>query len=239
MYWKINRPKSYLMHYGVKGMRWGVRRTPKQLGYRIPKKLKASNLDKWGKNPDTNILYITGRSGSGKSSLAKAMSDSKTDVIHLDLYFEGEDIEFVGEKRSKGFDNFLKEKGLKSPGSEKAGTKAFGKALDAFEEALDQFGYNAYNKGRKVIVEGVQIAQEGGLQLDKSYYRNKPLIVVDTSNLTSSYRAMKRDNSNAKLFVRRILSEDSFNRESAELLKDVNISNGKEWIKQYLEEVGK
>lgn len=37
---------DYLMHYGVKGMKWGVRRTPEQLGHRKKKKLNAGDVKK-------------------------------------------------------------------------------------------------------------------------------------------------------------------------------------------------
>ena len=37
-----------LMHYGVKGMKWGVRRTPEQLGYKRSKEADALNKE-WGK----------------------------------------------------------------------------------------------------------------------------------------------------------------------------------------------
>lgn len=33
-----------LEHYGVKGMKWGIRRTPEQLGHKISK-LKRKNLN--------------------------------------------------------------------------------------------------------------------------------------------------------------------------------------------------
>lgn len=36
-----------LEHYGIKGMRWGIRRTPEQLGHKISKlKRKSLNLEK-------------------------------------------------------------------------------------------------------------------------------------------------------------------------------------------------
>jgi len=31
---------DYLLHYGIKGMKWGVRRTPQQLGHRIASRNK-------------------------------------------------------------------------------------------------------------------------------------------------------------------------------------------------------
>jgi hypothetical protein len=34
VYWATEKSKCSLKHYGVKGMRWGVRRTPEQLGHR-------------------------------------------------------------------------------------------------------------------------------------------------------------------------------------------------------------
>lgn len=184
-------------------------------------------------------MYITGRSGSGKSTLAKTLSDSKTDTIHLDLYLIEDGGEYPGEKRSERFDALLKKRGIKHPGKDKFHTKEFWDYLEKCEAALDEFGKLEYAKGRKVIAEGVQVIQEGGLQLDKSYYRDKPLIVVGTSNMKSSYRAMKRDNSGAKLFVKNLLSNDSFEKESKELLKDVNVSNGKEWLDNYLKEINK
>lgn len=75
-----------LEHYGVKGMRWGVRRIPVQLGYKNLQKAKTANLDKWGKSPDTNVLYVGGYSGSGKSTAAISIARPNDQVIHLDLY---------------------------------------------------------------------------------------------------------------------------------------------------------
>lgn len=38
MRYVIRRAGSSFQHHGVKGMKWGVRRTPEQLGHRTPKK---------------------------------------------------------------------------------------------------------------------------------------------------------------------------------------------------------
>lgn len=45
----IYKATSYLEHYGVLGMKWGVRRTSEELGYKNLKKAKTANIDKWGK----------------------------------------------------------------------------------------------------------------------------------------------------------------------------------------------
>lgn len=102
-----------LEHYGIKGMRWGVRRTPEELGHKNLRKAKTANLDKWGKSPETNVLYIGGYSGSGKSTTARSLARKGDSVIHLDLYFE----QGTGgvEHRSAKFDDFLAFEKIKAP----------------------------------------------------------------------------------------------------------------------------
>lgn len=92
---------TYLAHHGILGQKWGVQNGPpypldqqthnkviKQQADNNLKHAKSINLDKWGKSRNNNILYITGRSGSGKSTVAKSMKDKNTSIIHLDLYLE-------------------------------------------------------------------------------------------------------------------------------------------------------
>ena len=47
----------------------GVHRTEKDLGLDTLAKSKTANLKNWGKDSEHNILYITGYSGSGKSTI--------------------------------------------------------------------------------------------------------------------------------------------------------------------------
>ncbi len=75
----------YLRHHGILGMKWGVRRTPEQLGH---KRVKSGNLNKFG-TKNHNALFVTGISGSGKSTFSqKLASRTDSEVIHLDSYFE-------------------------------------------------------------------------------------------------------------------------------------------------------
>ena len=107
-----------LYHHGIKGQRWGYRRFQNEDGSltnagknrkynkRNMKNADTQNLDKWGTDKDHNILYISGKSGSGKSTAALAMSDSNTDVIHLDSYFELKNKSEANKNKNENFQQF-------------------------------------------------------------------------------------------------------------------------------------
>lgn len=59
-------PKGYLEHHGVKGMKWGVRRTPAQLGYKTSSKRKT-----------TSIISKLKKSAKKKKSSAKKSQEQK------------------------------------------------------------------------------------------------------------------------------------------------------------------
>lgn len=83
---------SYICHHGVKGQKWGVRRYQNKDGslteagkirYNVGKvkniesinrSYTSYNVDQWGKTKDTNTLWVSGLSGSGKSTIASEMS---------------------------------------------------------------------------------------------------------------------------------------------------------------------
>ena len=84
-----------LVHHGIKGQRWGVRRYQNpdgtytaaglaRLGRQNLQKARTANLDKWGSDEKHNIVYIAGYSGSGKSTTALSLSRPGDKVIHLD-----------------------------------------------------------------------------------------------------------------------------------------------------------
>lgn len=151
---------------------------------------KAYNLDKWGKSPDTNILYITGHSGSGKSTIARKIASENKDtiVIHLDSYYEKSD----SSNQSSDFNAYLKNHGINIPNS--IDFKDWGKykVLDKFESSAIEFGKEKFKEGKKVIVEGVQLSEESFI-VDKNFFRSKPFIVMNAGFVKSAMRAASRD----------------------------------------------
>ena len=156
-------------------------------------KVKSANLDRWGKTPDTNILYITGYSGSGKSTLANKIADESSDdpiVVHLDTYFEIYDGE--SKKNSSEFNKYLAKHNVISPNEISLSEWGKNKILDKFEDAAVAFGKEQFSKGKKVIFEGIQILDDTFI-MDKSFFKGKPVIIVQTNMVTSTARASHRD----------------------------------------------
>lgn len=208
-YYAVVRDSVYLAHHGIAGQKWGVRNgppyplerqvgTPKHrvvrtdLGREFLKGARTANIDKWGKSPNTNVLYVTGQSGSGKSTIAQKLSDKNTSAIHLDSYFDNPE-----GPHNKAFDDHLRQhlpdyKKLSWP-KNKISLNDWGKVAEKFEVEIERFGASQYKNGRKVICEGVQLLDDT-LRPDKSFFRDKPVAVTTTNALISMYRGRKRDN---------------------------------------------
>ena len=105
---------------------------------------KHSNLEKWGKDEDHNILYVTGQSGSGKSTAALGMKGKNDKTIHLDVFTDPypgpggkkfrdrEFVKFLNKKFPTWEKEIVKDKDLKS--------KKYWKSVDKFNEVLNQYG---------------------------------------------------------------------------------------------------
>ena len=197
-----------LIHYGIKGMRWGVRRYQNKDGSltnagKLRKQASdnmrnadTQNLEKFEKDREHNILYISGRSGSGKSTVALSMKDEKTDVIHLDSYFELRNKSSM-KNQNPNFNKFLKEHSFDpaSLNDEKlfrANIKEYFRKVDRFTKLSEEFGRHSFDVHRKVIMEGVQLSDET-MYPDKSFLTDKPGIVLKTNDTIAKKRASKRD----------------------------------------------
>ena len=227
----MNDLSKELMHHGIQGMHWGIRRfqpypsnykgdgkfvgkqtvtslTPEQkMAMKNLKKARTANLDKFGRSPKTNVLYIAGYSGSGKSTTALGIARKNDHVIHLDAYSEpGAKTTDVGSRATfitnRKFNKFLDKecprwkemanaRMIPKTGEMARYSEEYYKTVDKFRESIEKFAEDEFKKGNRVIVEGVQIADEW--LAFKSYYEGKPVITLGTNPLKSMKQANERD----------------------------------------------
>lgn len=166
-----------LYHYGVKGMKWGVRKDNKQTRIRV----RTGRLNTFGKNGH-NILYVAGISGSGKSTLALNLANRlNAEPIHLDWYYDGR------SKHETPFSKFLKDNGVDL-------RKVYKDNKLNYDESDKIFPLlQKYSKDHKLIVEGVQLLDETMAINLKKILVNEPVISIQTGAKISFNRAAERD----------------------------------------------
>ena len=209
--------EPYLAHHGIRGQRWGIKHGPPYPLNKVSKNkimqtkskdikrpVIKSNLNKWGKSKDMNILWVTGLPGSGKSTLAsKYAKRDNADYINIDLYtFKTADKYLDG--MSKSFNKYLdahvpnwkkmqKDAYSVLTKTDRRDKKLAGKWFDAFQDALENYGQSQYGK-RKIVAEGIQILDETLFYNDKTRLKDLPLLIVDTSVNDSLRSRSLRDN---------------------------------------------
>ena len=231
-----------LAHHGVLGMKWGVHRTEKDLGLDTLAKSKTANLKNWGKDSEHNILYITGYSGSGKSTVARSLEDKNTNVIHLDSYFEKMDKNVASSVQDKEFNSFLNKNfpDYKSIANPKEGTrysKEWQAKVDNFMNLTEKFSAQQFSNHKKVIIEGVQLNDETTYP-NKTFFKDKPFIITGTSSFSSYYRANKRDERSQIKSVQEMKEYIQWYQNTNERLNTLTVmvdaKRGETWVKEYL-----
>lgn len=229
---------TYLIHYGIPGQKWGTRRwqnedgslTPEgyeHYGIKLLKNAKSSNVDSWGKTRDKNILYVTGYSGSGKSTVAKMLKNKNTEVIHLDSYLSKMSKTSANKMQNKAFNSFL-DKHVKDWRSViKEDGKLDYKIVDKMAKASEDWSKQVYKNNKKVVLEGVQL-MDTTLYDNRDFYKDKPYMLLNTSAIQSWKRGNKRDEMKGLDMFYRFGYYKATSKTVKEVTNDLNLKKSKE-----------
>ena len=127
-------------------------------------------------------------------------------------------------------------------GTMKKHSEEYWDTVDKFRVAIEKYSKLEYKSGYRVIVEGVQIADDW-LVANKSYYKDKPMIILKTSAVLSMSRAFKRDDkgniikglmSGGKEYIQWYINT---NNRMNDLATQSNAARGKKYVEKILKEM--
>ena len=154
-------------------------------------KAKTANLRSWGSTENSNILYITGHSGSGKTLTANLLKSPYDELIELDAYAEDGNHFMQNQKLNAYLDEHVSNWDMIHKDAERTSSLYF-KKVDEFREAIESFAKREYKIGSRVIVDGIQIA-DGWLDRNLANYAGKPIVILQDGPFRSLRRAFRRD----------------------------------------------
>ena len=247
-----------LYHHGVKGMHWGIQNGPpypinksgltrqQNLSAKNLKGAETANLDKFGKDRNHNVLYITGYSGSGKSTMAKGIARKNDKIISLDLYANPVNRKEM-HSRDKGFNDFMNKNGVDYKKISNAyknkkyyNSDEYWNDVRNMRKAIEDYSKQEYDNGNRVIVEGIQVAANW-LSDNRSYYKDRPVIILRTPILKSMLRASDRDGVKGFDVAKKVIENYGwYTRGNKKLDKLANetgaVKNGKKYVDMILRE---
>lgn len=129
------------------------------------------NINKLGKTEDTNVLWITGLPGSGKTTLARGVSGANDIVLELDYFVQ-----------------LLEASGIQESDDR------YWLCVDAIRDQIVRIGSDLYTQGRMLIVEGIQIYRRWLTGDVKGFFQGQPLVILKTDRELAIKRLMIRNN---------------------------------------------
>lgn len=226
-----------LIHYGIRGMKWGVRRTPEQLGHKTSRSMKNTHLDRPLKWTDADQKQFAKRVSkkveySGKGSVKSPYYEQRKIENMREVQYMHKQLIKVRLERDKAYDvakNFRNDKELVKKYEEKAvreiykdrlkrDPKSFDMCLENYRDEYDEgpsSSFAFYCKDKKINYDEYV---DKTFDADRKYYKACEDM---TQTMLGEYGNIKLDNFDyngatvskvVNRALRRLESEESYRK---------------------------